>query len=112
VPGSTAPAPGTTEPSTAVPATAPVLAPPEDLGKQVRLSWTGGADWDYAVVIAEDGATTPTVKLADRQTTFTVDVAQGKRYCFQIQATWDSGNRTAASQSLGIRQAQCVHLGT
>ncbi|WP_372671101.1 serine/threonine-protein kinase [Amycolatopsis kentuckyensis] len=112
VPGPAAPAPVTTEPSTSVAATAPVLAPPEDLGKQVRLSWTGGADWDYAVVIAEDGATTPTVKLADRQTTFTVDVAQGKRYCFQIQATWDSGNRTAASQSLGIRQAQCVHLST
>ncbi|WP_328618103.1 serine/threonine protein kinase [Amycolatopsis sp. NBC_00355] len=110
VPSPTAPAPGTATPSTA--ATAPVLAPPEDLGKQVRLSWTGAADWDYAVVIAEDGTATPTVKLADRQTTFTVDVAQGKRYCFQIQATWDSGNRTAASESLGIRQAQCVHLGT
>ncbi|MET8998417.1 protein kinase [Amycolatopsis sp. NPDC004169] len=91
---------------------APVLAPPEDLGAQVRLSWTGGAGWDYAVVIAEDGASAPTIKLAERRTSFTVDVAPGKRYCFQIQATWDSGSRTAASESLGIRQAQCVHPGS
>ncbi|MEU4253484.1 protein kinase [Amycolatopsis sp. NPDC026612] len=105
-----APSPAPVSPTTAV--AAPVLAPPEDLGAQVRLSWTGGPDWDYAVVIAEEGGSAPTVKLADRQTSYTVDVTAGKRYCFQIQATWDSGNRTAASESLGIRQAQCVHQGT
>ncbi|WP_410634072.1 protein kinase domain-containing protein [Amycolatopsis sp. cmx-4-83] len=104
------PSPAPTSPVTAV--AAPVLAPPEDLGAQVRLSWTGEPDWDYAVVIAEEGGSAPTVKLADRQTTYTVDVTASKKYCFQIQATWDSGNRTAASESLGIRQAQCVHQGT
>ena len=109
-----APAPSASAgaPASSAATPAPVLAPPEDLGAQVRLSWTGGADWDYAVVIAEDGASSPTVKLAERRTTFTVDVARGKRYCFQVQATWDSGSRTAASESLGIRQAQCVHPGS
>jgi hypothetical protein len=106
------PSPAPVSPTSSTVVSVPVLAPPEDLGAQVRLSWTGGPDWDYAVVIAEEGGAAPTVKLADRQTTYTVDVMAGKRYCFQIQATWDSGNRTAASESLGIRQAQCVHQGT
>jgi len=112
VPGTVSPPQGSTGPSAAATATAPALASPEDLGQQVRLTWTGGSGWDYAVVIAEEGAALPTIKLAERQTTYTVDVAAGKKYCFQIQATWDSGNRTAASESLGIRQAQCVHQGT
>ncbi|WP_410591437.1 protein kinase domain-containing protein [Amycolatopsis sp. lyj-23] len=110
--GSAVPQQGNTGPSAEAPATAPVLAPPEDRGQQVRLSWTGGPGWDYAVVIAEEGAPSPTVKLAERRTTYTADVTAGKKYCFQIQATWDGGNHTAASESLGIRQAQCVHQGT
>jgi hypothetical protein len=91
-------------PQAAAPATAVVLAPVEDDGSTVRLSWTGPTGLDYGVDIAEEGHAAVT-RLAGRTMTFTATVDGTHRYCFQIRGT--DGQTIVSSNVQALRGAGC-----
>ncbi|MEV0272606.1 serine/threonine-protein kinase [Hamadaea sp. NPDC050747] len=108
------PAPSQANPSSAVaggspqvsPAGSPrvVLAPPTDLGRQVRLTWSADGDLDFAVVVAGEQIDTM-VLVAHRDRTLTVPVDPDRKYCFQVRGT--DGRQIWTSDPLPIRGARC-----
>ncbi|WAL67839.1 protein kinase [Amycolatopsis cynarae] len=81
-----------------------VLAPPNDQGTQVQLTWSAGADLDFAVVVAGERLTT-TVLMAGRQHTKAVPVDPARKYCFQIRGT--DGTHIYSGDPVPIRGAHC-----
>jgi len=81
------------------------LAAPTDLTDKVELNWHATRDFDFAVVIAEDGEKTQ-VLLAERNHSMTVDVKPGKKYCFLVQAS-DGGPQVYESNPVPLRGASC-----
>ncbi|MFF0266835.1 serine/threonine-protein kinase [Kribbella sp. NPDC004536] len=80
------------------------LNPPADHSTYVELTWSGPADVNYAVVVAQPGKQTETT-LVYKRTKYRVSVVPGVPYCFAIQAT--DGINPAQSQTRPIRDAQC-----
>ncbi|MCP2323149.1 hypothetical protein HDA40_001656 [Hamadaea flava] len=81
-----------------------VLAPPADLGRKVRLTWSAEGDLDFAVVVAGEQIDTM-VLVARRDRTLTVPVDPDRKYCFQVRAT--DGRQIWTSEALPIRGARC-----
>ncbi|GLZ40600.1 serine/threonine-protein kinase [Actinokineospora sp. NBRC 105648] len=92
-----------------IPAPVIALADPVDHQSTVDLSWTGPPEWEYAVVIAEQGAGGPAVtKIVYANTTYTATVDPTKTYCFLVQGSPD-GKTTGESVPKGIRGGSCVN---
>jgi serine/threonine protein kinase len=84
------------------------LKPPQDKGTSVILTWSFPRTMTtYAVIVAEQGAKKPQPHLVPgRNTTFTVPVSPGLKYCFEIQGT-DGASDPVGSNMRGIRGATC-----
>ena len=84
------------------------LKPPQDKGTSVILTWSFPRTMTtYAVIVAEQGAKQPQPHLVPgRNTTFTVPVSPGLKYCFEIQGT-DGASDPVGSNMRGIRGATC-----
>jgi serine/threonine-protein kinase PknK len=80
--------------------------PPQDLGKTVVLTWTGPAQWDYAVVIAEQGTAGQRIKVTYHEHTATVPVDPARSYCFVVQGT--DGRTRVDSPAISVRHARCT----
>jgi hypothetical protein len=80
------------------------LAEPVDLTDKVRLSWSASEELDFIVVVAAEGKETE-YELAERNTSMTLPVELGLKYCFQVQAT--DGNDTYESNVVAMRNATC-----
>lgn len=81
-----------------------VVAPPNDEGNAVQLSWNADAGLDFAVVVAGDRIGTD-VLYAGRDHTLKVTVDPNRSYCFQVRAT--DGQRIYTSDPVAIRGARC-----
>lgn len=100
-PAAAVPAPGPATPGTAV----VELAPPQDGGTSVTLSWTSDQDLDFGYVVAAEGRPAET-GLAPGGSPVTLPVEPGLRYCFQVQGS-DSTGRVSLSNVQSLRGAVC-----
>ncbi|WP_243727237.1 protein kinase domain-containing protein [Actinocrispum wychmicini] len=80
------------------------LAPPNDQGSQVELTWRAEGDLDFAVVVAGEQIDTMTL-VAHRQRTMRVPVDLTRKYCFQVRGT--DGRQIYSSDPIPIRGAHC-----
>ncbi|MEV0081874.1 protein kinase [Saccharopolyspora sp. NPDC050642] len=80
------------------------VAPPEDRGDQVQLTWRADGDLDFAVVVAGERIDTM-VLVANRDRTKVVPVDPARRYCFQVRAT--DGKHIYTSDPIPIRGTRC-----
>jgi protein kinase-like protein len=99
----------TSSPAAEVPGADPkavnlVLAPPDDNGTKVNLSWRSSRELDFAVVVAAEGKHNE-VLMANRNHSMTIEVDPNLKYCFLVQAT--DGNNVYESKALPIRGATC-----
>ncbi|GAA1607078.1 hypothetical protein GCM10009804_73830 [Kribbella hippodromi] len=97
---------GTTPSPASTPALVVKLQPPADHSTYVELTWTGPADVNYAVVVAQVGKPAD-LKLVYKRTKYRVAVVPGVQYCFAVQAT--DGINTAETDPRPVRDAQCAH---
>ncbi|MGW6197207.1 serine/threonine protein kinase [Kribbella sp. NPDC055110] len=81
------------------------LNPPVDKGTSVVLTWSYPRELTYAVIVAEQGAKQPQTTLRGKQTTLTVQVSSGLKYCFLVQGT--DGVDKFESEPRAIRGATC-----
>ncbi|MFI5587904.1 serine/threonine-protein kinase [Amycolatopsis sp. NPDC051758] len=90
---------------TAAPPAALVLDAPADQGATVELTWhADGAQLQFAVVVAAEGAPSVT-RFTGQERTLREPVTPGLKYCFLVQAT--DGVHTFQSASRPIRGATC-----
>ncbi|MEV6230784.1 protein kinase [Saccharopolyspora shandongensis] len=80
------------------------VAPPEDRGDQVQLTWRADGDLDFGVVVAGERIDTM-VLAANRDRTKVVPVDPTRRYCFQVRAT--DGKHIYTSDPIPIRGTRC-----
>jgi hypothetical protein len=81
------------------------LADPVDRGNTVELSWTSsGTGLNFAVTVAPEGRTSEYIEVR-RETSYTVPVEPGTRYCFEVRAV--NGVYLWSSPPKGIRGAVC-----
>jgi hypothetical protein len=81
------------------------LADPVDRGDQVDLSWTSnGTGLNYAVTVAPEGRASEYIEVR-RETSHTVAVERGIRYCFEVRAV--NGVHLWESSPKAIRGAVC-----